>query len=69
MTQLIRCTSSSEMRPLVLRLTGPGIIGLVVEVDADGDQHDEDGCDDPVDDQAERRPPPSVGDKPAAVLP
>jgi hypothetical protein len=42
---------------------------LVVEVDADGDQHDEDGGGDPVDDQAERRPPSSVGNKLAAVLP
>ena len=55
--QPIRCTSGSEMRPLVLRLTGPGIGGLVVEVDADGDQHDEDRCDDPVDDQALGRYP------------
>jgi hypothetical protein len=30
----------------------------VVEVDAGGDQHDQDRGDDPVDDQAERRPPP-----------
>jgi hypothetical protein len=34
--------------------TGPGIIDLVVEVDADDDQHDQDGGGDPVDDQAER---------------
>jgi hypothetical protein len=32
----------------------------VVEVDAGGDQDDQDHCDDPVDDQAERRPPASV---------
>ena len=69
MTQLIRCTNSSEMRPLVLRLTGPGNGGLVVEVDAGGDEHDEDRRDDPVDDQAERRPPASVGHIVAAVLP
>src|SRR5678815_455289 len=36
-------------------------IDLVVEVDADGDQHDQDGCGDKVDDQAERRPPAGVG--------
>jgi hypothetical protein len=41
----------------------------VVDVDADGDQHDENRCDDPVDDQAERRPPPSVGNILVAVLP
>jgi alcohol dehydrogenase len=33
----------------------------VVEVDADGDQHDQDRSGDPVDGQAERRPPASVG--------
>jgi hypothetical protein len=49
--------------------TGPGSIGLVVEVDADGDQHDQDGGGDPVDDRAERRPPASVGHKVAVVLP
>src|SRR4030095_8889336 len=69
MTQLIRCTSSSEMRPLVLRLTGPGNGGLVVAVDADGDQQQKDRRDDPVDDQAERRPPASVGHIVAPVLP
>jgi hypothetical protein len=40
----------------------------VVEVDADGDQHDKDHCDDPVNDQAERRPPVSVSNI-LAVLP
>jgi hypothetical protein len=30
--------------------TGPGIVGLMVEVDAGGDQHDQDGRGDPVDD-------------------
>jgi len=41
----------------------------VVELDPDGDEHDQDRRDDPVDDQAERRPPASVGDKVAPVLP
>jgi hypothetical protein len=41
----------------------------VVEVDADGEQHDEDGGGDPVDDRAERRPPASVGDELAAAIP
>jgi hypothetical protein len=30
--------------------TGPGIVGLVVEVDPGGDEHDQDRCDEPVDD-------------------
>jgi hypothetical protein len=42
---------------------------LVVEVDAGVDQHDKDHCDDPVDDQGERRPPASVSNILAAVLP
>ena len=41
----------------------------MVEVDADGDQHHKDRRDDPVDDQAERRPPASIGDIVAPVLP
>jgi len=41
----------------------------VVEVDPGGDQHDQDRRGDPVDDQAERRPPASVGHIVAAVLP
>ena len=40
-----------------------------MEVDPDGEQHHQDGGGDPVDDQAERRPPASVGHKLAAVLP
>ena len=40
-----------------------------MEVDADGDEHDEDRGDDPVDDQAERRPPAGVGDIVGPVLP
>jgi hypothetical protein len=51
------------------RATNRGIISLVVEVDAGGDQHDEDGRGDPVDDQAERRPPAGVGHIVAPVLP
>jgi hypothetical protein len=42
---------------------------LMVEVDADGDQQDEDRGGDPVDDEAERRPPASVGNIVAPVLP
>jgi hypothetical protein len=65
--------SSSELRPWSCghssAATGPGSVGLVVEVDADGEQHDQDRRDDPVNDQAERRPPASVGHKLAAVLP
>ena len=38
---------------LVLRPPAQAALGLVVEVDASGDQHDEDRCGDPVDDQAE----------------
>src|SRR5215218_3362996 len=34
---------------------------LVVEVDAGGDQDDQDGSDEPVDDQAKRRPPACIG--------
>jgi hypothetical protein len=49
--------------------TGPGIIGLVVEVHPEGEQHDEDRRSDPVDDQAERRPPASIGHKLPSVLP
>jgi hypothetical protein len=30
---------------------------LLVEIDPDGDEHGQDRCNDPVDDQAERRPP------------
>jgi hypothetical protein len=30
--------------------SGPGINDLVVEVDADGEQHDQDRCDNRVDD-------------------
>jgi hypothetical protein len=41
----------------------------MVEVDADGEQHNQDRSGEPVDDQAERRPPASVGHKVAAVLP
>jgi hypothetical protein len=41
----------------------------VVEADASGDQHDEDRGGDPVDDQAERRPPSGVSHILAAVLP
>jgi hypothetical protein len=41
----------------------------MVEVDPGGDEDDEDRCDDPVDDQAERRPPASVGHLVAPVLP
>jgi hypothetical protein len=62
------CTSSSEARPWSCGHR-PRQHRLVVEVDADADQHDEDGGGDPVDDQAERRPPAGVGDIVAAVLP
>src|SRR4029453_5924238 len=48
-------------------ITGPGSIGLLGEVEPGGDEHDEDGGGDPVDDQAERRPPASVGHKLAPV--
>jgi hypothetical protein len=41
----------------------------LVKVDAGGDQHDENGGGDPVNDKAERRPPASVGNKVAPVLP
>ena len=41
----------------------------MVEVDAGGEQLDQDRGDDPVDDQAERRPPAGVGNKAAPVLP
>jgi hypothetical protein len=55
------------------RVRGPsgwsGVGSLEVEVDTDGDQHDQDGGGDLVDDQAERRPPPGVGHVVAAVLP
>src|SRR5690242_14929225 len=40
-----------------------------MEPDADDDQHDHGRGDDPVHDEAERRPPSSVGDVVAAVLP
>jgi hypothetical protein len=40
-----------------------------MKLDAGGDQHDEDGRDDPVDDRAERRPPACVGHIVAALLP
>jgi hypothetical protein len=40
----------------------------VVEADADDDQYDEDRRGDPVDDQAERRPPTGIGNILAAVL-
>jgi hypothetical protein len=33
---------------------------LMVEVDASGDQHDEDRRDDPVDHKTERQPPPTM---------
>src|SRR5215216_3244143 len=42
---------------------------LMVEVDPGGDQDDQDGSDEPVDDQAERRPPASIGHIVAALLP
>jgi len=40
-----------------------------VEVDAGGDLDDDDRGDDPVDGEAERRPPAGVGDEPGSVLP
>jgi hypothetical protein len=40
-----------------------------VKRDPDHDQHDQDGGDNPVNHQAERRPPPRVGDIVAAMLP
>ncbi len=45
------------------------VLVLGVEVDAGGDQHDQDRCGDPVDHQAQRRPPARVGNKVAALLP
>jgi hypothetical protein len=42
---------------------------LAVEGDAGGDQHHEERRHDPVDDQAERRPPSSIGHIVAALLP
>jgi hypothetical protein len=41
----------------------------VVEVGPDGEQHDQDGRGDKVDDQTERRLPARVGHKLAAMLP